>query len=108
MQSWLQQRYPNPSIDHGKTYHLMMRPTIGITDSKQIDRMRTTDMIVHHEGAVQMAEKLLTLADVRPEVQAFARDVIRAQSTEIEMMRSWLDNKEVVMPHGIDMNDHNH
>ena len=57
----------------------MMRPTTGITESKQIDAMRTTDMIVHHEGAVQMAEKVLTLPDVRPEVQAFAREVIRVQ-----------------------------
>jgi uncharacterized protein (DUF305 family) len=108
MQSWLQQRYPNPWIDHWISYHLMMRPTIGITDSNEIDAIRTTDMIVHHEWAVQMAEKILTLPDVRPEVQAFARDVIRAQSTEIETMRSWLGNKEVVMPHVMDMNDHNH
>jgi uncharacterized protein (DUF305 family) len=109
MQSWLQQRYPNPSIDHGKTYHLMMRSTEGITDSKQIDAIRTTDMIVHHEWAVQMAEKILILPDVREEVQTFAREVIRAQSTEIETMRSWLlGNKEVVMPHGMDINDHGH
>lgn len=109
MQSWLQQRYPNPSRDHGKTYHLMMRSTEGITDSKQIDAIRTTDMIVHHEGAVQMAEKILTLPDVRPEVQAFAREVIRAQSTEIETMRNWLvGSKEVVEPHVMDVHDHGH
>jgi uncharacterized protein (DUF305 family) len=108
MQSWLQQRYPNPWIDHWISYHLMMRSTSGITDSNEIDAIRTTDMIVHHEGAVQMAEKILTLPDVRPEVQAFAREVIRAQSTEIETMRNWLGNKEVVMPHVMDMNDHNH
>lgn len=108
MQSWLQQRYPNPSIDHGKTYHLMMRSTEGITDSKQIDAIRATDMIVHHEGAVQMAEKILALPEVRPEVQSFARDVIRAQSIEIETMRSWLSNKEVVVPHVMDIHDHDH
>lgn len=109
MQSWLAQRYPNPWIDHGKTYHLMMRPTIGITDSKQIDTIRTTDMIVHHEGAVQMAEKVLTLPDVREEVQAFAREVIRAQWAEIETMRAWLlGSVEVVEPHVMDMNHHGH
>jgi uncharacterized protein (DUF305 family) len=87
----------------------MMRSTEGITDSKQIDAIRTTDMIVHHEGAVQMAEKVLTLPDVREEVQAFAREIIRAQLTEIETMRTWLlGSKEVVMPHVMDMNDHGH
>ena len=87
----------------------MMRSTEGITDSKQIDATRMTDMIVHHEGAVQMAEKVLTLTDVREAVQAFAREVIRAQSTEIETMRSWLlDSKKVVMPHVMDMNNHGH
>lgn len=109
MKSWLQQRYPNPWVDHGATYHLMMRSTEWITDSKQIDAIRATDMIVHHEGAVQMAEKVLSLSGVREEVQAFAREVIRAQWAEIETMHAWLlGSKEVVMPHVMDINDHGH
>jgi uncharacterized protein (DUF305 family) len=56
-----------------------------------------------------MAEKVLILPDVRPEVQAFAREVIRAQSTEIETMRNWLlGSKEIVMPHVMDIHDHDH
>lgn len=47
-------------------------------------------MIVHHIGAVQMAEELLEQTD-RPELEAFAQDVISLQSKEIETMKEWLD-----------------
>ena len=90
-------------MDYGSQYMLMMRPTTGITDSKQIDVIRTTDMIVHHEGAVQMAEKILTLSNIRPEVEAFARDIIRLQGEEIAMMRTWLTDQVSDDMHGMHM-----
>ncbi len=83
-----------------------MRPTTGITESKQLDALRTTDMIVHHEWAVQMAEKILRLSEVHPEVQSFARDIIRLQGEEIATMRAWLDNQDLVLSQVMDMNDH--
>jgi len=48
-------------------------------------------MIVHHLGAVRMAEELLEQTD-RPELKAFAEDVVEVQSQEIETMKSWLEN----------------
>ena len=47
-------------------------------------------MIVHHIGAVQMAEELLKQTD-RPELRAFAQDIIEVQSQEIETMKGWLE-----------------
>ena len=86
---------------------LMMRPTTGISESNQRDQWRTTDMIVHHEGAVQMAEKILTLPNIRPEIQDFAQKIVRVQGEEIVTMRTRLDDN-VVIEKGIDMNDHGH
>jgi uncharacterized protein (DUF305 family) len=47
-------------------------------------------MIVHHIGAVRMAEELLEQTD-RSELQTFAREIIEVQSREIETMKGWLE-----------------
>lgn len=45
-------------------------------------------MIVHHQGAVAMAEALLKTSK-RPELIQLANDIIKAQNAEIEMMKKW-------------------
>ena len=52
------------------------------------DQAFLTEMIVHHEGAVAMAEKVLEVSK-RPELIKLANDIIKAQTTEIEMMKQW-------------------
>jgi uncharacterized protein (DUF305 family) len=47
-------------------------------------------MIVHHIGAVDMAEQLLENTE-RPELVAMANNIISAQSTEIDQMKAWLN-----------------
>jgi len=47
-------------------------------------------MIVHHLGAVRMAEELLEETD-RPELRTFAQDIINVQSEEVETMKGWLE-----------------
>lgn len=47
-------------------------------------------MIVHHIGALRMAGELLEQTD-RPELEAFAQDIIGVQSREIETMKGWLE-----------------
>jgi hypothetical protein len=46
------------------------------------------DMIIHHEGAVVMAEEALAQAD-RAEVRELAEAIMAAQATEIEQMQAW-------------------
>lgn len=46
-------------------------------------------MIVHHIGAVKMAEELLEQTN-RPELRTFAQDIINVQSKEVEIMKGWL------------------
>lgn len=46
-------------------------------------------MIVHHQGAIDMAEVLLEHGD-DPQMRALAEEIIAAQVSEIEQMTTWL------------------
>lgn len=54
-----------------------------------LDQIFLEDMIVHHQGAVDMA-KILQAGTQRPELQKMAQDIITVQTKEIEMMKTWL------------------
>ncbi|NCS98989.1 DUF305 domain-containing protein [Candidatus Parcubacteria bacterium] len=47
-------------------------------------------MIVHHIGAIEMAEQLLEETD-RPELVKMANDIITVQNKEVDIMKAWLD-----------------
>ncbi len=55
----------------------------------EFDRAFLTEMIVHHEGAVEMAELALTNAK-RQEIKDLSQAIISAQNTEITQMKNWL------------------
>ena len=57
----------------------------------EFDQAFLSEMIVHHEGAVVMAEAVLKNSK-RPELIKLANDIIKAQTSEIEMMKDWLTN----------------
>jgi len=48
-------------------------------------------MIVHHIGAIEMAEELLEQTE-RPELVNMANDIIKVQSEEVDMMKEWLSD----------------
>lgn len=48
-----------------------------------------TQMIPHHEEAIDSAEALLEGTE-RPEMEAFAEDIIDTQSAEVDQMQEWL------------------
>ncbi len=52
------------------------------------DAMFIDSMIVHHQGAIVMANQALKEA-TRPEIKALAEAIIEAQQAEIEHMREW-------------------
>lgn len=54
----------------------------------EFDRAFLAEMIVHHEGAVAMANQVLATSK-RPELLKLAHDIITAQTSEIKMMRDW-------------------
>ena len=52
------------------------------------DRDFVAHMIPHHEGAVAMAEVLLKHGK-DPELRKMAKEIVKAQKTEIDFMRKW-------------------
>lgn len=52
------------------------------------DQAFLSEMIMHHQGAVIMAEAVLETSR-RPELTKLANDIIIAQTKEIEMMQEW-------------------
>ena len=69
--------------------HGMMSGLEGKT-GEDFDHAFLDEMIVHHEGAVQMAKQLLNQT-TRPELQKLGNDIITAQVREIEMMKGWMN-----------------
>jgi len=59
-------------------------------EGDRFDRRFMEAMIVHHEGAIDMAERVLAEGQ-DTEVAGLAEAVVAAQEAEIEQMRTWLD-----------------
>lgn len=55
-----------------------------------LDKAFLEGMIVHHQGAVDMAKELQR-GTKRPELQKMANDIIDVQTKEINMMQNWLN-----------------
>lgn len=68
----------------------MMTNSNNLKDLKgdEFDKAFLADMIVHHQGAIQMA-KLAQTNSNRAEIKQMGTDIINAQSAEIEMMQNW-------------------
>ncbi len=59
---------------------------------KDLEKAFLTDMIPHHQGAVEMAKLLVADTTVSAELRAFAQQIITAQEGEIEKMNVWVKN----------------
>jgi uncharacterized protein (DUF305 family) len=67
--------------------HDMMAELEGKTGDA-FDQAFLSEMIVHHQGAVVMAEAVIENSK-RPELIKLANDIISAQTKEIKMMQDW-------------------
>lgn len=67
----------------------MMRELRG-KEGAEFEEAFLKGMIVHHLGAIDMAEEL-EKQTTRPELLRMADDIITAQTREVEMMRGWLE-----------------
>lgn len=57
---------------------------------KALEKEFIIGMIPHHQGAVDMAKKLLEDKTISGEIRKFGEDIIKAQESEIKMMNEWL------------------
>jgi len=78
----------NESMSMEAMMHDMMIGLEGKTGD-EFDKAFLSEMIVHHEGAVDMAHAVLATSK-RPELVKLANDIISAQTNEIAMMKGWL------------------
>ncbi|MHB1163226.1 MAG: DUF305 domain-containing protein [Minisyncoccota bacterium] len=65
----------------------LMRGLDGTTGDT-FDKAFLAEMIVHHQGAIAMAERALQNAK-HPEIKALAQNIITAQNAEIKQMQNW-------------------
>ena len=54
------------------------------------DKAFLEEMIVHHEGAIEMVEMLLANTQ-RPELKMLGENIIAAQTGEVQIMKDWLE-----------------
>lgn len=64
-----------------------------LENAQDFDRAFVEDMIPHHQMAVMMASMLKNGTN-RPEMKKLADDIIIAQTSEIDLMRKWLNEWE--------------
>jgi len=77
----------------GMMMHAMEEMTRGFKGKtgEEFEKAFLEMMIVHHIGAIEMAEQLLTETD-RPELVKMGNDIITVQTDEVNMMKGWLDD----------------
>lgn len=82
----------NHEMDDMSMDSMMMDMNMSLEGLKgdELDEAFLQEMIVHHEGAVEMA-KTLKAGTKRPELLKFADDIINVQTKEVSQMESWLD-----------------
>ncbi len=79
--------HTTPKMDMAHTMEGMMAGLNGKTGDN-FDKAFLSEMIVHHEGAVLMAQAVLQTSK-RPELLKLANDIISAQTGEITTMQNW-------------------
>lgn len=75
------------SMDHGSGMDHSMSMDLGPADA-DFDLRFVDAMIPHHQGAVEMAQEVLSKSQ-RPEMKKLAEDIIAAQKREINQMKQW-------------------
>jgi uncharacterized protein (DUF305 family) len=86
MKTWLNKDYtPNSN------YQAMMGGMKGKTGT-ELDQAYVQGMIMHHQGAIQMATKIQTLTK-RPELLKLANDIIVSQTAERTILMNWMMSK---------------
>ncbi|HYF13172.1 MAG TPA: DUF305 domain-containing protein [Candidatus Paceibacterota bacterium] len=95
----------SPSIQHDMSSVMSgMMAGLETKEGAEFEKAFISEMIVHHEGAVAMAQMVLQKSQ-RPELVQLANDIIAAQTREINMMRTWNTQWFDVQP-STNSNDH--
>lgn len=80
---------PTATVGHDMAGHDMT--TMSMTSDSPYDALFIDSMIVHHQGAITMAQEALEKAQ-HTELKQFAQNVIMVQDGEITQMKVWRNN----------------
>jgi uncharacterized protein (DUF305 family) len=86
LKDWFNEEYA------GNSKYMPMMGDLSKFEGKALDKMYVEGMIRHHQGAIDMAQKVLTL-NPRPEIKKMADDIISVQQTEVTTLQQWLKTK---------------
>lgn len=88
LEGWRDQWYPDAA---GADYTPMMSNPAGLS-SDEADRTFLEGMIVHHQGAIDMAQSYLNADfEKQAEVVQMAETIVTVQDREVEQMQGWLN-----------------
>jgi uncharacterized protein (DUF305 family) len=87
MREWYGEWFGEEYSDGGM--YMPMMPELEVLDGEAADQAYISGMIGHHQGAIKMAEQLQKFTK-REELQDLAEQIIKAQSSEIDILKSWL------------------
>lgn len=88
MKTWYEAWYGEPYTDNGQ-YTPMMRELETLSGAA-IDRAFLADMIMHHMGAIMMANSVRPYIE-HQEITELSQNIITSQAIEIEQMRTILE-----------------
>lgn len=79
------------SMTHGSMQSSMDSMTAGLQNKSgdEFDKAFLNEMIIHHQGAIDMADLVLRKSN-RPELKQLADNITAAQTKEIDQMETWL------------------
>lgn len=90
MKGWLKTWFKEEYV--ASSSYLPMMGDLSQFTGRDLDKVYVAGMIRHHQGAIDMARKVLQL-NPRPEIKKMADDIIAVQATEVATLQGWLDTK---------------
>lgn len=89
MKAWHQAWFNKPYVADNSYMAMMGDVSQYKSGTDEADTLYIKGMIAHHEGAVQMAKQALGFTQ-RAEIKAMADAIIKTQTEEIALLKSWL------------------
>jgi uncharacterized protein (DUF305 family) len=99
MKQWHEELFNSAYRDDGR-YKPMMPDLKQISDDQDARTAYLRGMIMHHRGAIQMAEQIHDIT-TNDEIHVFADTIIEVQAEEIRQMMNWLGPESMMQGGGM-------